>query len=157
MQTMPILTIQASEKLLCALEDFLEKSEANFALILDRGGIILSQHGTLPATADTNVVSALSAGCFAATRELAMRIGETDCSALYQQGANNHIFISAIDTEHILVTVFGKQTTVGLVKFYSARATKRIAAVLQDMQSGPGIGSLFSKEDLNGTEDLFVR
>ncbi len=157
MQTMPILTIQTAEKLLSALEDFLEKSEAHFALILDRGGIILSQHGTLPDTADTNVVSALSAGCFAATRELALRVGETECSALYQQGSSSHIFICSIDTEHILVTVFGKQTTVGLVKFYSARTTKRIAAVLQEIRNGPGIGGLFSKEDLNGAEELFVR
>lgn len=156
MQTMPILTIQAAEKLLSALEDFLEKSEAHFALILDRGGIILSQHGTLPVDADTNVLSALSAGCFAATRELALRLGETDCTALYQQGSNNHILISAVDNDHILVTAFGKQTTVGLVKFYSARATKRIAAVLQEMRNGPGIGGLFSKDDLNDAEELFV-
>lgn len=157
MQSMPILTIQAAEKLLNALEDFLEKSEGHFALVLDRGGIILSQHGTLPDTADTNVVSALSAGCFAATRELALRVGETDCSALYQQGANSHIFICAIDQDHILVTIFGKQTTVGLVKFYSARATKRIAAVLQEIHSGAGIGGLFSKNDLNDAAELFIR
>ena len=89
--------------------------------------------------------------------ELALRIGESECSALFQQGAQRHILISAVDQEHVLVTVFGKQTTVGLVKFYAARTTKRITAVLQEMRSGPGISGLFSKDDLNDAEELFAR
>ena len=41
MQTTPILTIQAAERLLNALEDYLDKSEGQLALVVDRGGIVL--------------------------------------------------------------------------------------------------------------------
>jgi len=157
MNTLPILTIQAAERLLHTLEDLLEKSEASFAMIIDRGGIVLSQHGELPDHADPTIVAALAAGSFAATRELALRVGETDCSALYQQGAHHHILVSAVDDDIVLVTVFGKQTTVGLVKFYSAKTIKRVSAVLQELRSTEQVGVLFTKDDLNSAEDLFLR
>lgn len=128
---MPILTMEAAEGLLKALEDFLENSEASFALIIDRGGSILSQHGQIPPSMDPTVFAALAAGSFAATRELALRVGETEFSALHQQGKQSHILVSSINDDAVLVTVFGPKTTLGLVRFYSTSAAKRIAAVLE--------------------------
>jgi len=157
MNQMPIMTIQAAERLLNALEDFLEKAEADYAMIIDRGGMILSQQGELPDNADPDIVAALSAGSFAATRELALRVGESDCAALYQQGTNSHILISAVDDDVVLITIFGRQTTVGLVKFYSAKAIKRIGAVLQELRTTKHVGVLFTKEDISAAENLFAR
>lgn len=150
MQTTPILTIQAAERLLSALEDYIDKSEADLALVVDRGGIILSQHGTVAGIEDASTIAALAAGSFAATRELAVRLGETDCSALFQQGTQSHVLISSIDDDALLVTVFGAHTTVGLVKFYSARAIKRVALVLEGMRNAPRLSTaLFTREDIN--------
>jgi predicted regulator of Ras-like GTPase activity (Roadblock/LC7/MglB family) len=157
MQTTPILTIQAAERLLSALEDYLDKSEAELALVVDRGGIILSQHGEVKDVDDASIIAALAAGSFAATRELALRVGEHDCAALYQQGSNSHILISSIDDDTLLVTVFGGQTTVGLVKFYSARTAKRVAEVLEDMRATPRPTALFSREDVSRATSLFGR
>jgi predicted regulator of Ras-like GTPase activity (Roadblock/LC7/MglB family) len=139
MHAMPILTIQAAGSLLKALEDFLEKSEASFALIIERGGSILSQHGEIPDTIDPTILSALAAGSFAATRELALRVGETEFSALHQQGRQSHILMSAINDEAVLMTIFGPKTTLGLVRFYSAGAVKQIAAVLEQARGEPQI------------------
>jgi predicted regulator of Ras-like GTPase activity (Roadblock/LC7/MglB family) len=131
MHAMPILTVQAAESLLKALEDFLEKSEASFALIIERGGSILSQNGEIPDTIDPTILSALAAGSFAAIREVALRVGETEFSAVHQQGRQSHIIMSAVNEDAMLMTVFGPQTTLGLVRFYSAGAVKQIAAVLE--------------------------
>ena len=57
MQSMPILTIQSAGQLLDALDDFLDKSEAGYALVIDRGGSILSQHGAIPPDTDTQIVA----------------------------------------------------------------------------------------------------
>jgi len=130
MQAMPILTIEAAESLLDALEDFLDKSEASFALIIERGGAILGQHGEIPPSIDPTIVAALAAGSFAATRELALRVGEAEFSALHQQGKECQIFMSLVNDDVVLVTVFGSKTTLGLVRFYSVRAVKRIAAII---------------------------
>jgi predicted regulator of Ras-like GTPase activity (Roadblock/LC7/MglB family) len=141
MHAMPILTIEAAENLLVVLEDFLEDSEASFALIIERGGAILGQHGEIPPSIDPTIVAALAAGSFAATRELALRVGETEFSALHQQGKECQIFMSAVNEDAVLVTVFGSKSTLGLVRFYSVRAIKRIAAILEHarQQSQPSI------------------
>ena len=128
---MPILTVEAAEGLLKTLEDFLEQSEASFALIIDRGGAILGHHGQIPPSTDPTVFTALAAGSFAATRELALRVGETEFSALYQQGRQSHILITSVNEDSALVTVFGPKTTLGLVRFYSVGVAKRIAVLLE--------------------------
>ncbi|MBA3387150.1 MAG: hypothetical protein H0T95_11135 [Chthoniobacterales bacterium] len=46
---------------------------------------------------DVTIIAALAAGSFAATKELARRIGEVEFNALYQQGNGSHIFINSVD------------------------------------------------------------
>jgi predicted regulator of Ras-like GTPase activity (Roadblock/LC7/MglB family) len=157
MQSTPILTIQSANHLLDALEDFLEKSEASFAMVIDRGGAVLSQHGNLPSNADTETIAALAAGSFAATKELALRIGETEFSALHQQGEQSQIFMAGVDDNTIVVTVFGPQTTLGLVRFYSARTIKRIGVVLMESRANQHVVPLFSERDVLSTSSIFGR
>ncbi len=150
MQTTPILTIETAEQLIQALEDYLDKSEAQLALVVDRGGIVLSQAGTLDTVDDVSIVAALAAGSFAATRELAVRIGESDCTALFQQGTKSHVLVSSIDDDALLVTVFDSKTTVGLVKFYSGQAIKGIQVVLDGIRATPSpAAAIFTAADVN--------
>src|SRR5207244_1792402 len=71
MQSTPILTVHTAHRLLDALEDYLEKTESNYAMIIERGGSILSELGTIPEAADMTIVAALAAGSSAATNQLA--------------------------------------------------------------------------------------
>jgi predicted regulator of Ras-like GTPase activity (Roadblock/LC7/MglB family) len=80
---------------------------------------------------DVTVIAALAAGSFAATRELARRIGEVEFNALYHQGNGNHMFMNSVDDETIMITVFGSRTTVGLVRFYSTATAQNVANVLK--------------------------
>ena len=147
MPATPILTIPGAERLLTALEELLEKSEAGYALVIDRAGFVISQHGILPRSTDVFTVAALAAGSFAATSELAARVGEPEFTALYQQGKHCHLLMNAVDDDVVLVTVFGSDTTIGLVKFYSARTVRQIAAVIQDMRDTPMTEPVFSEQD----------
>jgi predicted regulator of Ras-like GTPase activity (Roadblock/LC7/MglB family) len=155
MHAMPILTIKAAEDLLDILQEFLDNSEASFALIIERGGAILGQHGEIPSSIDPTIVAALAAGSFAATRELALRVGETEFSALHQQGKECQIFMSAVNEDAVLVTVFGSKSSLGLVRFYSVRAVKRVAVVLERArgQSQPPIG--LADEVLDESSEVF--
>lgn len=152
---MPILTLQSTEHLVDALDDFLEKSEAGYALVIDRGGAILCQHGEIPTTIDPQIVAALAAGSFAAIKELANRIGELQFSALHQQGEVTHLWMCAVDDDAVLVTVFGPQTTLGLVRFYAARAIKRVAAILQESRTYVPTAPIFGDEAIPTAGDLF--
>lgn len=154
MQSTPILTIQTANRLLDVLEDFLDKTEGNYAMVIERGGSILSEHGTLPESSDMTIIAALAAGSFAATKELALRIGESEFTALHQQGANYQIFMCSVSEYAVLVTIFGNQTTLGLVRFYSGRTVKQIATVLEESthQYAPPI---FTTRDIGSSAQLF--
>ena len=155
MQALAILTIESAGHLLKALEEYLDHSEASYALIIDRGGAILSQLGEIPPSVDPTTLSALAAGGFAATRELAIRVGEHEFSALHQQGKHNQILICSIQEEAMLLTVFGPKTTLGLVRFYSARAVKQIAAILDRARSESRIPIDLGHEVTTGLHDVF--
>jgi len=156
MHPTPIVTLAAAEKLLKTLEEFLDKCEGLFAMIIDRGGTILSQTGRAPETADITVLAALAAGSFAATRELATRVGESAFNALYQQGSHFHILMNAADDDTMLVTIFGTQTTVGLVRFYAARTADQIAIQMQELRAGGDDAQpIFTEADLSAAPEVF--
>ena len=133
MNSIPVLTIEDVATLDGVLADFLKKAEADLTVVIDRGGNVISQFGDMSAM-DVTIIAALAAGSFAATQELARRIGELEFNALYHQGNGSHIFMNSVDEDTIMITVFGKRTTVGLVRFYSAATAKIVAGLLKTLQ-----------------------
>ena len=155
MQALAILTVESAGRLLKALEEYLDHSEASYALVIDRGGAVLSQFGEIPPSVDPTTLSALAAGGFAATRELALRVGEHEFSALHQQGKHSQILICSIQEDAMLLTVFGPKTTLGLVRFYSARTVKQIATILDRARGDSHIPIDLGHELTSGLRDVF--
>jgi predicted regulator of Ras-like GTPase activity (Roadblock/LC7/MglB family) len=149
MNAIPCLTINDVATLDGVLADFLTKSEAELTVVIDRGGNVISQYGDMTVM-DVTIIAALAAGSFAATKELARRIGEVEFNALYHQGNGNHIFMNSVDEETIMITVFGRRTTVGLVRFYSAGAAQNVGALLRALPRG-GHGFSFNADDITAT------
>src|SRR6185436_13176034 len=147
MNPIPVLTIEDVAALDGVLADFLKKAEAELTVVIDRGGNVISQFGDMSAM-DVTINAALAAGSFAATRELARRIGEVEFNALYHQGNGSHIFMNSVDDDTIMITVFGKKTTVGLVRFYSAATSQLVASLLKSVQNN-GQGFTFDPSDVN--------
>src|SRR6201997_2794947 len=145
MNGIPVLTIEDVATLDGVLADFLKKSEADLTVVIDRGGNVISQCGDRNVM-DVTIIAALAAGSFAATRELARRIGEVEFNALYHQGNGSHMFMNSVDEDTIMITVFGTRTTVGLVRFYSTSAGQNVANLLKKLQHG-GHGLEFSASD----------
>jgi predicted regulator of Ras-like GTPase activity (Roadblock/LC7/MglB family) len=135
MNVIPVLTIEDVATLDGILGDFLKKTEADLTVVIDRGGNVISQFGDIDLI-DVTIIAALAAGSFAATRELARRIGEVEFNALYHQGNGSHVFMNSVDEDTIMITVFGSRTTVGLVRFYSATVAQSVAGILKSLQHG---------------------
>ena len=146
MTSIPALTIENVASLDGILADFLKKADAELTVVIDRGGNVMSQYGD-HSVMDVTIIAALAAGSFAATRELARRIGEVEFNALYHQGNGSHIFMNSVDDDTIMITVFGGRTTVGLVRFYSVVAAQAVAELLKSIQ--PASGSGFGFEPAN--------
>ena len=142
MNCIPALTIENVATLDGILADFLKKSDAELTVVIDRGGNVISQFG------DVAVIAALAAGSFAATKELARRIGEVEFNALYHQGNGSHIFMNSVDDDTIMITVFGPRTTVGLVRFYSAGTALAVSEMLKSLDKSGGHGFSFDASDV---------
>ena len=153
METIPFLTKEDVVTLDGLLTDYLQKSSADLTLVIDKGGTVVSQQGD-PKAADVSIIAALAAGSFAATKELARRIGETEFSALYHQGKTHHIFMSALDEHTIIVTVFGEKTTVGLIRFYTIDVTAQLAAFLKKLREREDNGQLPFALEVNSNEGV---
>lgn len=147
MNSIPVLTIEDVAGLDGILGDFLKKSEAELTVVIDRGGNVISQFGDRDVM-DVTIIAALAAGSFAATRELARRIGEVEFNALYHQGNGSHMFMNSVDDDTIMITVFGPRTTVGLVRFYSTSTAQNVSDLLKKLQ-GKGHGLEFTAADIS--------
>ncbi len=154
MSSIPALTIESVASLDGILGDFLKKADADLTVVIDRGGNVISQFGDTSAM-DVTIIAALAAGSFAATRELARRIGEVEFNALYHQGNGSHIFMNSVDDNTIMITVFGRRTTVGLVRFYSAATSKAVSELLKSLDPSAGHGFTFDASDVTASP-IFV-
>ena len=150
MTSIPALTIENVASLDGILADFLKKADAELTVVIDRGGNVMSQYGD-HSVMDVTIIAALAAGSFAATRELARRIGEVEFNALYHQGNGSHIFMNSVDDNTIMITVFGRRTTVGLVRFYSATTALALAELLKSLNCEGNHGFTFGPADLSTT------
>jgi predicted regulator of Ras-like GTPase activity (Roadblock/LC7/MglB family) len=153
MNAIPVFTLEDVATLDGILAEFLQKAEAELTVVIDRGGNVISQYGDI-SIMDVTIIAALAAGSFAATKELARRIGEIEFNALYHQGNGNHIFMNSVDDDTIMITVFGKRTTVGLVRFYSVSAAQKVAELLKSLQ-GNTTEVAFAASEIS-TGDIFT-
>ena len=126
------LNVKDCEQIQKDLNDFLELSEAQATLLCDRGGAILFSEGEFKEEA-IDLICALVAGSFAATKELALALGEDEFSAIFHQGMNNSIFISAIGEEVLLLAIFSENTNAGLVKMYAEAACRKMQGLFEEI------------------------
>lgn len=135
-----MLTAEDQLAIEARLADFLMKSEAQWSALVDKGGNLFAQSGDT-GTLDLSILSALAAGSFAATHELAKRLGESEFSALYHEGHGHHILMSALHHECLLVTIFGDRTNIGLVRFYAQQATATLNDLLRRAQEKEAVAA----------------
>ncbi|MGA2748807.1 MAG: roadblock/LC7 domain-containing protein [Verrucomicrobiota bacterium] len=116
-----------------ALDELLDRSEADAALVIDKGGPLISQRGAADRF-DTTTIAALAAGSFCATQAIASVLGEADFTSIYQQGKRYSLLFCNIDENVLLVVIFKADLSVGVVRYYAASTIRRIAEQLQRAQ-----------------------
>ena len=116
------------------LQEFLTHSEAQAALLCDRGGSILFSKGQFE-DASIDLICALVAGSFAATKELALVLGEEEFSAVFHQGSKQSIFICSISEEVLLLSIYSEDTNAGLVKMYAQAAGRKLDGLFSEIST----------------------
>jgi len=72
----------------------------------------------------------LSAANFGATAEIAKLIGEDDFALLFHKGKNENIHFTKVGKGFILITLFGKDVSLGLIRLNTARVTDTLIPIL---------------------------
>ena len=103
---------------------------ARVVFLVDRDGQTIAFHGDI-GDMDTTSFSSLAAGNVAATSSMAKLIGEDVFPSVVHEGERESIFISIIGRS-LLVVVFDKRSTVGLVKIRAKRSSYEVASILDD-------------------------
>jgi predicted regulator of Ras-like GTPase activity (Roadblock/LC7/MglB family) len=130
MPGLPPLIEEDVQSLDAALDDLLRHSEAATALIIDKGGPLISQRGALD-NFDATTIAALAAGSFCATQAIAERIGETSFSNIYQQGEGHSLLFCNIDDDALLIVIFKAGISAGAIKYYAAATVRQVSQQLQ--------------------------
>ncbi len=118
------------------LTEFLRLSGAKCALLIDKEGHLVTKRGDVRSI-DMDTISALVAGSFAATKEMARLLGEEEFTALYHQGHRDNIQLSLVGDRTLLTILFDDRTTVGMVRLYAMETAKKLAEVYADVGKRP--------------------
>ena len=107
------------------LSDFLERSQAKCALVIDKEGHLVTKKG-FTKSFSTDSIAALVAGSFAATKQVAQLLGETEFSVIFHQGKSENIHIGLVAERALVVVIFDDRTTLGMVRLYAEELTQKL-------------------------------
>ena len=114
------------------LEDLRKSSKSGNVMLIDRTGQLVSQCGQ-NVEFDLTSFASLCAADFEANYQLAKLIGEKDFSTLYHQGARESMFLGKIARGVVLVVLFDKGTTLGLVRLRVKRAVEELNGIIEGL------------------------
>ncbi len=113
------------------LTEFLRESSARLTLVMTSAGQLIAQHG-FTRSLDVMAAAALGAGIVATTGELARLLQSgNDYGAIVHQGETQGVWLAGFDTPRgrwIALVVFGRESSVGLVRLFFARFAEQLAA-----------------------------
>ena len=141
------------------LNDFLGVAKAKCALLIDKDGHMVTCTGST-SSYDTDTVSALVAGSFAATKQTAKLLGEDEFSVMFHQGKKDSIQLTLVGDRTILAVIFDDATTVGMIRHYAGKLVDRLTRLFTEIAERKGepkeaIGADFSDEAKGKLDDMF--
>jgi len=135
------------------LQTLQRSAGARSVMLIDKTGQLINSIGEPPGF-DVTSFSSLAAADFAANAMLAEMVGEKDFATLVHQGATASLYLSMIEgvsdqpsraNRVILVVLFDRKTSLGLVRLKARRATDELIVVLN---------RLFNKLEYRNEETL---
>jgi len=138
-----------------ALGEFLEQTDATTALVIDKGGFMITHKGDARRF-DLTTIAALASGAYMANETIANLVHESKFNSVYQQGENCSMFVNCIDEHCLLVVIFASKLSVGAVKYFAAPTGEKIADQLKFAQErDPDAGFDLSALNVADSENLF--
>jgi predicted regulator of Ras-like GTPase activity (Roadblock/LC7/MglB family) len=142
------------------LEHFVGQASARLVAVMTPAGQVLAQHGFTRAV-DLMSAAALAAAIMASSSALAQQVGEQAFGALFHAGQKHGIHLAGLDSPRgrlVVLTVFGKETSIGLVQLFFDEFAKELRqAAPADQPRQPILAADFENELNSSLATLFRR
>jgi predicted regulator of Ras-like GTPase activity (Roadblock/LC7/MglB family) len=116
------------------LQKLYVQTNAKVVFLVDKNGQLIASAGDTH-DIDTTSLASLTAGNIAATGGIARLLGEKEFTILFHEGETDNIHISLIGQRVILVVIFDKRSSLGLVRLRVKKATESLAVIFHDITS----------------------
>ncbi len=116
-----------------AIKNHLIATGIDHVIYMDMSGNAIAKHHNGKSSLDSTAFAALAAGNFAAVDAMAKLIGESEFSLLFHKGEKSSIHFSKVNNDTLLILMFNKDISLGIVRLKASEATKEI---LQALSSG---------------------
>ncbi|BCO08484.1 MglB protein [Desulfolithobacter dissulfuricans] len=108
------------------LTEKLIKIGVDCVIIIDMAGNIITARDNGRSKYDVYSFAALAAGNFATVDAMAKLVGEEEFSLLFHKGNDSNIHFSKIDDELLLISMFGKDISLGFLRLNVVEAIDQI-------------------------------
>jgi len=112
------------------LQNDLKNDDIHFVLLIDMSGHIIARCNHGSNSFDVHALAALAAGNFAAVKAMAAIVGEDEFPTLFHKGRKENIHFSQIGDNFLLVTIFGNNMSLGLLRLNVVEAIDKIKKAL---------------------------
>ena len=126
MATLPQLIEEDIQQLDDTLRELLKQTEATTAMVIDKGGFLITHQGD-SRNFDLTTIAALASGAYMANQTIASLVHETNFNSVYQQGEQFSMFVMNMDEYCLLMVVFKAQLSVGAVKYFATPAVEKMS------------------------------
>lgn len=122
------------------------QTNAKVVFLVDKNGQLIASAGDSH-DIDTTSLASLTAGNIAATGGIARLLGEKEFTILFHEGEKDNIHISLIGQRVILVVIFDKRSSLGLVRLRVKKATDSMSRIFEEITSKSEKGKVEGKLD----------
>lgn len=116
------------------LQKLYVQTNAMVVFLVDKNGQLIASAGDT-SDIDTTSLASLTAGNIAATGGIARLLGEKEFTILFHEGEKENIHISLIGQRVILVVIFDKRSSLGLVRLRVKKASEAFVKIFSDITS----------------------
>ncbi|MEO0276054.1 MAG: roadblock/LC7 domain-containing protein [candidate division WOR-3 bacterium] len=127
-----ILKEKEIEKIQSMIEEFTLRSGVYSAMLSTLSGQLIASSG-FKDTFTLLAISALCAGIFQSTKELARIVGEKGFRIFYQEGKKWNIYYILLEGDFFLAAFFDDRTILGIVDTQAKRFLKKFNEVLKEI------------------------
>ena len=124
--TYGVVSQEQLEKMDDILSDKLIKIGVDCVIIIDMAGNIITAKDNGKSKYDVYSFAALAAGNFATVDAMAKLVGEQEFSLLFHKGTDCNIHFSKVDEELLLISMFGKEISLGFLRLNVVEAIEEI-------------------------------